>query len=104
MANDSIPELDKFRQLNIFVHSAQLKDLGFFIKSGPYVEIRSDNVTSTRKTDFAKKTLNPIWEETFSILVKVNSLLEFRVCNLHLVKNVNIIGTAKVRSCFSELY
>ena len=94
--SEPIPEDQKYRQLNVSIISANLKDLGYLIKSGPFVEIRYDSVSSARKTDFAKKTLNPFWDEDFSILVKFNSVLEFRLCNLHFVKPINVIGTAKV--------
>ena len=94
--SDSISEDQKYRQLNVSIISANLKDLGYLVKSGPFVEIRCDSVLSARKTDFAKKTLNPFWEEDFSILVKINTVLEFRLCNLHFVKPINVIGAAKV--------
>ena len=97
---EPISEDQKYRQLNVSIISANIKDLGYLIKSGPYVEIRCDNVLSARKTDFAKKTLNPFWDEDFSILVKFTSVLDFRLCNLHFVKPFNVIGTAKVSQIF----
>ena len=94
--NSSLPDNQRFRQLKIIIYSAELKDLGYLAKSGPFVEIRSDNVFSAQKTDFAKKSLRPIWDDSFSVLVKLDSEIEFRICNLHFVKPINTIGTAKV--------
>ena len=96
IGNSSLPDNQRLRQLRIFISSADLKDLGYLSKSGPFVEIRSDNVFSAQKTGFAKKSLKPIWEDSFFVLVKLDSEIEFRICNLHFVKPINLIGTAKV--------
>ena len=96
MVNSSLADNQRLRQLKVIISSAELKDLGYLAKSGPCVEMRSDNVFSAQKTDFAKKSLRPNWDYSFSVLVKLDSVIEFRICNLHFVKPINLIGTAKV--------
>jgi len=91
----------KFHQLICKIVSAKLKSTavgsGWFSggKGDHYAEIIVDD-EPPRKTDIIKKTLEPKWEESFTILVTPYSNIEFKVMMKQSVRNDVVVGTAKV--------
>ncbi|XP_038068088.1 E3 ubiquitin-protein ligase Su(dx)-like [Patiria miniata] len=91
---DSVPTLS---QLVVTIRSAELRDTtnSFFSKGDPYVEMTVDG-QPPRKTEVVKKTWNPSWEEHFTVLVKPNTKLEFKVFNHFSIKSDVALGSSKL--------
>ncbi|CAK8695881.1 unnamed protein product [Clavelina lepadiformis] len=87
-------------QLQITVFRGNLKSVTsnwLFAQPKPpdsYVTISVDS-QPPRKTEIADKTNNPIWDESFTLLVTVRSIIEFKVFNYSSVKADTLLGSAK---------
>lgn len=88
----------RLSQLHVVIKSAKLKETGnslFGAKGDPYVEMTIDD-QPPRKTEVQKKTWTPTWDEHFTVLVKPDAKLEFKVFNHFSLKSDVPLGTAKV--------
>uniref|UniRef100_H2YXT4 C2 domain-containing protein n=1 Tax=Ciona savignyi TaxID=51511 RepID=H2YXT4_CIOSA len=87
-------------QLNITVLRGVFKPIsGNWIFGSPripdsYVAVSIDG-QPPKKTGIANKTSNPIWDEIFTLLVTVESIVEFKVYNYSQVRTDTLIGSAK---------
>lgn len=62
-----------------------------FIKPNPYVDLSVDNVRG-RKTDFAKNTYLPKWNEDITVLVKPTSELHFKLFDHSIIRKDTLLG------------
>ncbi|XP_071813245.1 E3 ubiquitin-protein ligase Su(dx)-like [Apostichopus japonicus] len=88
----------RLSQLHVVIQSAKLKETGtslFGGKGDPYVEMTIDG-QPPRRTEVQKKTWTPTWNEHFTVLVKPDAKLEFKVFNHYSLKSDVPLGTAKV--------
>ncbi|XP_072014126.1 E3 ubiquitin-protein ligase Itchy-like [Amphiura filiformis] len=85
-------------QLQVTIKSAKLKDTGsgFFSKGDPYVEMTVDG-QPPRKTEVVKKTWHPSWNEHFTVLVKPDTCLDFKVFNHFAIKSDVPLGHGQVQ-------
>ncbi|XP_078491561.1 NEDD4-like E3 ubiquitin-protein ligase WWP1 [Ciona intestinalis] len=87
-------------QLNITVLRGTIKPIsGNWIFGSPrvpdsYVTITIDG-QPPKKTGISNKTNNPIWDEAFTLLVNVQSIIEFKVYNYFSMRADTLIGAAK---------
>lgn len=82
-----------FQQIRINIKCAKLTPMGglFNQKADLYAEIITDGNPS-RKTEIARKTWSPLWNENFDILVTPTSRIEFRVFNHQTFKSDSLVG------------
>lgn len=66
-----------------------------FLKPNPYVEFSVDD-KSPRKTEVAKSTYTPKWNEEFTILVTPYSQLHFRLLDHSTFRKDALIGDKKI--------
>ena len=91
----------KFHQLNCKIIGAKLKSngagAGWFSggKSDHYAELIVDG-EPPRRTEIIRKTLEPKWEDLFTVLVTPYSNIEFRVMVKQSVRNDVVVGTTKI--------
>ncbi|KAK3734003.1 hypothetical protein QZH41_009848 [Actinostola sp. cb2023] len=79
------------------VSKAKLKEQnGWFTKGDPYVKLIVDSKNPPKKTEAAKKTWEPVWDEHFTILVMPYSILEFEINNRFSLKSDVPLGSAKL--------
>ncbi len=82
-----------FQQIRINIKCARLTPLSgiFNNKAALYAEIITDGNPS-RKTEIARKSWSPQWNENFDILVTPTSRIEFRVFNYQTFKSDTLVG------------
>ena len=87
----------QFYQLQVEILSANLntKGSGLFGGLNPYVELIVDGQTP-KKTEAAKKTNTPKWEDSFTVLVTTHSVLEFRVLDKRTLKTDSQLGVKRL--------
>ncbi|GFO43496.1 nedd4-like e3 ubiquitin-protein ligase wwp1 [Plakobranchus ocellatus] len=88
----STPQLS---QLIVTVSSAKLTGGGglFTSKPDPYLELSVDG-QPPRKTDVARKTTTPKWDEHFTVLVTPYSKLDLKVLSSNTVRTDSVMGHA----------
>ncbi|KAJ7381491.1 WW domain containing E3 ubiquitin protein ligase 1 [Desmophyllum pertusum] len=85
-------------QLKFTILKASLKEQpGWFTKGDPYVKLVVDGKQPSKRTEPARKTWDPVWEEEFTILVTPYSLLELEVNNKFSLKSDVPLGSAKIQ-------
>lgn len=85
-------------QLKFTILKATLKEQsGWFTKGDPYVKLVVDGKQPSKKTEAARKTWEPVWDEEFTILVTPYSLLELEVNNKFSFKSDVPLGGAKIQ-------
>lgn len=85
-------------QLKFTILKASLKEQsGWFAKGDPYVKLVVDGKQPSKKTEPAKKTWEPVWDEEFTILVTPYSVLELEVNNKFSLKSDVPLGSAKIQ-------
>lgn len=94
MAEASGRRADSFYQLSVTIDKATIF-VNTLFKPNPYVELSIDD-TSRRKTEYSKGTNVPKWTEEFTVLVKPNSELCFRVYDHLSFRKDNLIGEKKI--------
>ncbi|XP_037084730.1 E3 ubiquitin-protein ligase Su(dx)-like [Pollicipes pollicipes] len=82
-----------YYQLSATVVSGKIRANGFF-KPNPYVEIGVDDNKDRLKTVSVKSTYKPTWNETFTILVKPSSRIQFAVYDHSAIKRDNRLAEA----------
>lgn len=93
----STGQASQFSQLKVTVSKAKLKEQnGWFSKGDPYVKLIVDSKAPPKKTDAARKTWEPVWNENFTILVMPYSVLEFEINNRFSLKSDVPLGNAKL--------
>lgn len=92
-AQGSVRKPPTFQQIRINIKSAKLTPMGglFNQKADLYAEIITDGNPS-RKTEIARKSWSPQWNENFDILVTPTSRIEFRVFNHQTFKSDSLVG------------
>ncbi|XP_022340734.2 E3 ubiquitin-protein ligase Su(dx)-like isoform X2 [Crassostrea virginica] len=89
----------QYSQLQVTVNSAKITGSGgVFSKPDPFVEISVDH-QPPRKTDPQKKTINPKWDDDFTLLVTPYSKLDIRVQSQNTIRAPSLLGQVSV-----ELY
>ncbi|CAB0045305.1 unnamed protein product [Trichogramma brassicae] len=83
-----------FHQLSITIESASLRS-STFLKPNPYIEFSVDD-KSPRKTEVAKSTLQPKWNEEFTVLVTPYSQLHFRLLDHSSFRKDALIGEKRI--------
>lgn len=78
----------------ITVEAASLRNSSF-LKPNPYVEFSVDD-KSPRKTEVSKSTLQPKWNEEFTVLVTPYSLLHFRLLDHSSFRKDALIGEKRI--------
>lgn len=73
---------------------AHLKNFNF-MKPSPYVEISVDG-ENPRKTDTVKTTIQPKWNESFTLLVTLHSKINFAVLDRNSFRKDTTLGENKV--------
>lgn len=83
----------QFSQLQVTVQSAKITASSGLLSSKPdtFVEISVDS-QPPRKTDVAKKTSAPKWEEDFTLLVTPYSKIEIKVYSQNTIRAPTLIG------------
>lgn len=85
-------------QLKFTILKASLKEQpGWFTKGDPYVKLVVDGKQPSKKTEPARKTWAPEWDEEFTILVTPYSTLELEVSNKFSLKSDVPLGGAKIQ-------
>ncbi|CAK9298000.1 unnamed protein product [Gordionus sp. m RMFG-2023] len=90
---------NEYSQLEITILQAKLNVTSSIFKADPYVEVNADD-KSVRKTSIIRKSWEPAWNETFSILVTPYSKLNFKVYDKKMVWKSNEL----LCQCNFELY
>lgn len=92
-SNNNARRTPTFQQIRINIKCARLTPHGglFNNKADLYAEIITDGSPS-RKTEIARKTWSPQWNENFDILVTPTSRIEFRVFNHQTFKSDSLVG------------
>jgi hypothetical protein len=82
-----------FQQIRVNIKCARFTPSGGLLnaKGDIYVEMIIDGNPS-RKTEIAKKTWSPVWNENFDILITPASRIEFRTYNHHSFKSDSLLG------------
>ncbi|XP_011501087.1 PREDICTED: E3 ubiquitin-protein ligase Su(dx) [Ceratosolen solmsi marchali] len=88
------PSMSGFHQLSVTIETASLKS-SFFLKPNPYIELSVDH-KSPRKTEVSKSTLQPKWNEEFTVLVTPYSYLHFRLLDHSSFRKDTLIGEKKI--------
>ena len=93
----------KFHQLNCKIIGAKLKSTGLLVGTGWFSAGKGDHYAELivdgeppRKTEIIRKTLEPKWDDLFTILVTPYSFIEFRVMAKQSVRNDVVVGATKV--------
>uniref|UniRef100_A0A0K8U0N9 HECT-type E3 ubiquitin transferase n=1 Tax=Bactrocera latifrons TaxID=174628 RepID=A0A0K8U0N9_BACLA len=86
----SIANNQGYHQLSVTIEEASLRNNGF-LKPNPYVELVIDN-KSKRKTDVVKNTYLPKWNEEFTVLVTLNSVLHIKVLDHSSFRKDTLLG------------
>lgn len=84
-----------FHQLTVIVECAHLKSSSSFLKPNPYVELVIDDKPA-RKTEVVKCTLQPKWNEDFTLLVTPHSLLHYRVLDHCSFRKDSVLGEKRI--------
>ncbi|XP_067052161.1 NEDD4-like E3 ubiquitin-protein ligase WWP1 isoform X1 [Acropora muricata] len=85
-------------QLKFTILKASLKEQsGWFTKGDPYVKLVVDGKQPSKKTEAARKTWEPFWDEEFTVLVTPYSVLELEVSNKFSIKSDVPLGNATVQ-------
>ncbi|XP_034230573.1 E3 ubiquitin-protein ligase Su(dx) [Thrips palmi] len=84
-----------FHQLSVTIECAHLKSSGGFLKPNPYVELAIDD-KAPRKTEVVKCTIQPKWNEEFTVLVTPHSLLHYRVLDHNSFRKDSILGEKRI--------
>jgi atrophin-1 interacting protein 5 (WW domain-containing E3 ubiquitin protein ligase 1) len=66
-----------------------------FLKPNPYIELSVDH-KNPRKTEVSKSTLQPKWNEEFTVLVTPHSYLHFRLLNHSSFRKDTLIGETSI--------
>ncbi|XP_019868431.1 E3 ubiquitin-protein ligase Su(dx) [Aethina tumida] len=90
----SSSDVSAFHQLSITVECAHLRS-NTFLKPNPYVEIVVDE-QAPRKTDTVKNTIQPKWNETFTLLVTPHSSINFAVLDKKNFRKDAVCGEKRV--------
>ncbi|KAJ8672670.1 hypothetical protein QAD02_003930 [Eretmocerus hayati] len=83
-----------FHQLSITIEAASLRSSSF-LKPNPYIEFSVDD-KNARKTEVAKSTLQPKWNEEFTVLVTPYSQLHFRLLDRSSFRKDTLIGEKRL--------
>ncbi|XP_050309318.1 E3 ubiquitin-protein ligase Su(dx) [Anthonomus grandis grandis] len=83
-----------YHQICITVESAHLRTSSF-IKPSPYVELTVDE-QAPRKTETIKTTIQPVWNETFPLLVTLQSKIHFAVLDRNNFRKDTVVGEKTV--------
>jgi len=86
----------QFSQLNITVQSAKISSQGGLFSTNPdtFLELSVDQQPA-RKTEIVKKSTNPKWDESQTVLVTPYSKLECKLFSHKTIKNV-LLGQASI--------
>lgn len=85
-------------QLKFTILKASLKEQsGWFTKGDPYVKLVVDGKQPSKKTEAARKTWEPVWDEEFTILVTPYSVMDLEVNNKFSLKSDVPLGCAKIQ-------
>ncbi|XP_067624838.1 E3 ubiquitin-protein ligase Su(dx) [Eurosta solidaginis] len=79
-----------YHQLSVTIEEASLRNNGF-LKPNPYVELIIDN-KSKRKTEVVKNTYLPKWNEEFTVLVTLTSVLHIKVFDHSSFRKDTLLG------------
>ncbi|KAJ8943234.1 hypothetical protein NQ314_009807 [Rhamnusium bicolor] len=90
----------KSHEFFLLVECAHLRSSAF-LKPTPYVEITVDD-QNPRKTETVKTTIQPKWNETFTLLVTPHSKINFSVMDHNSFRKDTIIGE-KIMELFQLL-
>lgn len=84
-------------QLQVTIQSAKLTSTGglFSSKPDPYLELIVDG-QPPRKTEVARKTTSPKWDEHFTVLVTPYSKIELRVLGSNSIRTDTVLGQASI--------
>lgn len=77
------------------VECAHIRSTSSFIKPSPYVEITVDE-QAPRKTEAAKNTTQPKWNESFNLLVTLQSKIHFAVLDRNNFRKDTVVGEKTV--------
>ncbi|XP_033231253.1 E3 ubiquitin-protein ligase Su(dx) [Belonocnema kinseyi] len=83
-----------FHQLSVTIEAAVLRSASF-LKPNPYIEFSVDD-KSPRKTEVAKSTYQPKWNEEFTVLVTPHSQLHFRLLDHSTFRKDTLIGEKRL--------
>lgn len=84
-------------QLEVSIESAKLTSVGglFSAKPDPYLELVVDG-QPPRKTEVLRKTANPKWDESFTVLVTPYSKLDIKVLGSNSIRTDTLLGQASI--------
>lgn len=87
---------ERLHQLTLTINNAKLKETGgIFTKGDPFAEVIVDNAPA-RKTELAKGTWEPVWNQKFPLLVSATSKIEIKVYLHYRFKNDLLLGSGSV--------
>ncbi|OXU30875.1 hypothetical protein TSAR_002596 [Trichomalopsis sarcophagae] len=84
----------EFHQLSITIEAATLRSSSF-LKPNPYIEFSVDD-KSPRRTEVSKSTLQPKWNDKFTVLVTPYSQLHFRLLDHSSFRKDTLIGEKRI--------